>query len=606
MPNPNLTSGQKLPGFYAFIDYNAQGVGIAPNNRLLLFAFENAVGQRTPNVPFQPAQQQEVDDGCGRGSDAATMYAAAVSQPEAQGAEIWVCPIAEPAGGVASVYKFTVFVSGTNPAKPGTIQLWASSRQVPAVGFSTSDTQNTIASAIQAALSTMLDSPFGTVTVATNVVTIPYMHKGTTGEDFPFRCWITPNGSGVTLSPGQILFATNATGAGSVVVNFGSISVTTVLSGGETPAQVATKVAASFAGNTYALMAVVDGTTPAQVDLLFQNNWDVRRISAAVVTTTGLTANLGSGATSGTGSPTSFTYNGTQGTGLPTLTTALANLAASNNPYRSWASTWNDSTTLGALATNIEAGSNGSITGQKQQVLTVADFQAASVDGTIITGTTPNLTSTPPHYGFLWSPDVPVQAFEIASRVAAARAATWLSQPQKNWNGFQVRGNTSRAPILIPPAVPSRDQQNTALRTYALAPVVVGPSGNLETVKGRSTSLAGDTRLWAWSTESQAAYHATNLGQRFQARFNQASIIRYSEPKAPGIFDAQSFTDATLEAMRAWEREGNYDGADAFANAVISTPDNVNPFRVNVEYPESPVLDLDQVAFTGHYTSPAA
>jgi phage tail sheath gpL-like len=603
MPDKNLTSGQVLPGFYGFLDYNAQGSGQAPNLRTLLWGYISAAAQRPPNLPFLPSSQQDADDGCGRGSDLASTYAAAISQPEAQGAEVWLMPIAEPSGGVASTYKLTVFVSNTNPAKAGTIQLWINSQPVPAVGYTPSDTQETIATALASAIGTMLDLPIGSVTAALGVITIVYRHKGDTGEDFPVRCNISPNGSGVTLSPGQILFASAAGGVGSVKVSVGALSISTLLADADTPDVVATKVAASFNDNSYPLTAVVDSSASGTVDLLFNNDYDVRRISAAVITTTGLTADLGSGATDATGLPTSLTYNGTVGIGAPALAQAVTNLG-NLSPFRSWAGPWLDSGTLSTLATNIEASSDGSITGQKQQILTVCDFRPASVAGAIAPAVSPNLNATPPHYAICWAPDVGVKTVEIAARIASARAASWISDPAFNWNGFQVRGN-GRSPILLPPTIPSVDAQNTALRTYALAPIVVGPSGNMEVVKGRSTSLANDKRLWAWSTEAQAAYHTTDLALFFRSRFLGGSIVRYSEPKAPGLFDQQSFKSATTERMRYWELNGNYDGADALAPSVKATADVNNPFRMNIEYPESPVLDLDQIVFTGHFTQPS-
>lgn len=603
MPNPNLTSAQVLPGFFGYVDYNAQGAGVEPTRRALLWGYITSSAQRTPNQPFLPASQQEANDGCGRGSDLARAYAAAVSQPESQGAEVWLMPITAPSGGTASVYKVKVFVSNTNPAKAGTLQLWIASRPVAAVGFTTSDTATSIGAALAAAINATQDLPLGTATASSGEVTIPYIHKGLTGEDLPLQCQISPSASGVQLSPGQALFATAATGAGSVRFGFGALSVSASLSGGETAAQVATAVAAAFNADTYPLYAAVDGTTPQQVNLFFANNKDVRRISAAVITSTGTTVNLGSGATDGTGSSTSLSYNGTQGTGTPTLSSALTNLAALD-PFRSWSSPFLETTSLGAMATSIEAASDGSITGQKQQHLTVCSPLAASVAGALAPNTSPNLTTAAPHYAVLWSPDCAVQGHEIAARVAAARAAMWLDTPQKNWNGFQVKGNQD-APLLLSASKPSLSAQNSALFTYALAPVINGPSGNLEVVKGRTTSLAANRRLWAWSVESQAAYHAVDLAIYYRQLFNGGSIVIYSDPKAPGLFDDKSIKVATQVRMRLWEKQGNFDGAEKLADSVKVTVDQNNISRFNVEYPENGVVDLDQIVFTGHVSSPS-
>jgi phage tail sheath gpL-like len=662
MPNPNLTSAQVVPGFYGYVDYNAQGSGTAPNNRTLLWGYTGASAQRTPNQPFLPGSQQEADDGCERGSDLARAYAAAVSQPEAQGAEIWLMPIVPPSGGVAAQYKFRVILSATNPSKPGTISGALCSQPVPAVGFTTADTASSIATALAAAIATMSDLPIATCTAAGSVITIVYKHKGLTGEDFPVRFNVSPAATGVGVCAATAGFTTAASGAGSMVVALGALSVSTAVADADTAVAIAANVAISFNADSYPLYAkvatgvawqastvyavgqrvtnsakfyectaagtsagsggptttssaITDGTVTwayvanatagiAAVDLFFANDKDVRRVSGAVLTSTGTTVNLGSGATDGTGSPSSLSNNGTLGTGTPSLSSAISNLAT-HQPFRSWMNPWVETGSIGTLATNIELSSNGSLTGQKQQILTMCSPLAASTAGALLTGSSPDLTATAPHYGLLWSPDAAVQGHELAARVAAARAGKFIDTPQFNWNGFKVQGN-SRAPILLPWSRPSVDAQNTALRTYALAPVIRGASGFMEVVKGRSTSLAADKRLWAWSSEAQAAFHAIDLGQRYDAAFRGGSLLRYSEPKAAGIFDKTSFESETRKAMRAWELAGHYDGADLLAPYVKATPDLNNPFRMNTEYPESPVLDLDQVVITSRTSSPSA
>jgi hypothetical protein len=387
-------------------------------------------------------------------------------------------------------------------------------------------------------------------------------------------------------------------------VSTGSLSISTVTSGGNTPAIIAAAVVADWNADSYPLSAAVDGSSTAQANLFFVNDRDVRRISAAVVSSTGTTVNLGSGATDGTGSSASLTYNGTLGTGAPTLTGALANLDKLDM-FRDWAAPWLDTATVGALATKIEAASDGSITGQKQQELTIVDWRGSSTAGAIATGTSPNLTTAAPHYAICRCEDAPVQGMDLAARLAAARVSKWLDSPQFNWNGFQVKGN-AQAPILLPATSPSPTTQNTDLKTYALAAIVKGPSGNLEVVKGRTTSLSTDRRFWAWSTAAQAAFHAVDLPAFLRTRFQGGSTVVNSEPKAAGIFDAASIKKAVQERMRFWEKTGNYDGADKFADFVDVKPDPNNPFRFNIKVPESPVLDLDQLVSSFQYVSPSA
>jgi phage tail sheath gpL-like len=606
--NPNLTSGQILPGFYGYVDFSAGAAAQAPNLKCLLWGFVSGSATATLYQPFRPVSQTDCNGKAGGAyTDLARAFNAAAAQPEAQGAEIWCMPVPFPSGGTASSYTFTVFVPGTNPSKAGTIQMWVASQQVGAVGYTTTDTATTIAASIVSALNALTNIPIGTATNSLGVITVPYWCKGTTGEDFPVRATMPVGGTGVNLAAAQLVFATNATGAGSVLINLGAASITTALAGGETPAQVATKVVAAVNASSFAVTAVVDSVSTSKVDLYFnynQGGWDVRRIQVSVVTSTGLTVNAGSGATDGSGSASSYTYNGTLGAGAPSLTQGMTNLAAQAVWYRSWASPWSDSTTLGTMATNIEAGRNGSITGQKLTVLTTADFQSLTTDGAIPAATSPALTTSTPGYAFGWSPDCPVQALELSARIAVARAAQWISAPQKNWNRYKLVGSAS-APILLPPTTPSLDNQNSALRSYGLSPWVLGASGNLEVVKGRTTSLAQDVRQWSWSCEAQASYHWQDLQSYLAGIFSSASLVRFGAPKSAGVFDAQSVTDTVNARIKLWENQGNYDGADALATATKTTVNQSNINRFDVNYAESPVVDLDQIAFTGLYMQPS-
>ena len=600
--NDQVTTGELLPGFYGYVLYGAQGTSGGLNNDVLLIAFQTSSAQRNPNQAFLPASQQEADDAWGRGSDLARLYRATISQPQAQGARVFGLGITAPSGGVASIYKIKIYVSSTNPAKPGTLQLWISSRAVPAVGFDTTDTADTIGAALASAIGADKDLPIVSASNSSGVVTITYIHKGTTGEDLPFRCDITPGGTGVTASWAQAVFSGTAGAGGSVKFTLGARSVSASITGSDTASAIASNVVTTWTTDNFPLTAVVDGSSNTQVNFLFVNGEWVRRMNAAIITTTTTTVDLGSGATDGTGSATNFTYNGTQGTGAPSLTTALTNLSA-GPPYSHWSCFWVDTATVGALATNIQNNANGSISGQKQQKLTLASPVASSVAGAIATGSSPNLTTSDPRFTILWTPDVTVQAGEIAGRIAAARAAAWIDTPQKNWNGFQVVGN-DQAPLLLPTFRPTLLAQNAALRTYALAPVVPGASGNLEVIKGRTTSLSTDKRQWSWSAEAQASYHVLDLKDFLRTRFSGGSLVRFSEPKVNGIFDDNSFVLAIQERMRFWEGQGNYDGADALADGAKASRNQNNPNREDCRYPESPVLDLDQVVFTGMFTSP--
>lgn len=607
MAQQNLTSSQVLPGFYGFVSYGPQGSGLGPNLRCLLWGHFLSGASRQPNVPWLPESQQDADEGTGgAASDASRWYAAAISQPEAQGAEVWLVNVAEPSGSTSD-YTLRPFLSGSNPTKPGTLQLWICSKRLDGIGFDTTDDADSICDAIVAVINARDDLPVTaekqTISYIPSVL-LTYVHPGATGEDLPIACNISPHGTGVRLSPGQMTVTTSASGNGSIKVGFGTEYVSTTVTSGDAAATMAQNVVDDFNADTYPLTAEVDEDDTTQVNFFFANDKAVNRMTAAVITSTATTVNLGSGATDGSGDPDSLSLNGTEGTGLPNLTAALSNLD-NLDFFRSWLSPWKDETSLGSMATKIEADSDGSITGQKPQVLLYSDFRAMSVSGAIASSVSPSLTTSAPHYAAIWLPYNTVQTAEVAARLAAARAALWFDDPQMNWNGFQVRGN-ERAPILLPHKKPGRLTLNTALRTYALAPVIPGVSGLLELVKGRSTSLAADRRLHAWSAEACAVFHMVDLGQRFQEKFSGKSILRFSEPEAPDLIDAQSVIDEIKSAMLAWQKAGSYDGAQLFidADAIKVSVNPNNPNRFDAKYPESPPVDLDQIAFVGLFTSP--
>src|SRR5579872_4571077 len=141
-----------LPGYYGHADYG-QTVASAPNRRALLWGFMGAGASATPNRPFLPSDETDAVNRLGSSNcDLMRYYRALLSQPEAQGAEVWLMPILAPPGGTAATYVFTIFVANTNPSKAGTIQLWVASQMIGAVGYSTADTASTIAANIAAAL----------------------------------------------------------------------------------------------------------------------------------------------------------------------------------------------------------------------------------------------------------------------------------------------------------------------------------------------------------------------------------------------------------------------------------------------------------------------
>jgi len=599
--NTDLSLGYVRPGVYVQLNLNSPGGGLNDNFRLLLMAYKSSGGSAAPDQPIFPASQSDANSLLGQGSDAARMYAAAVSQPEAQGAEIWVCPITAPSAGTASIYS--VVFSGTATAA-GAIDCWIASDKVATVAVANGDTAATVAENWEALVDDMLDLPI-TSGVSSATVTLTYRHKGLVGEDLPLRFQVT-GAAGIKISPGALTFTTQAVGDGSVSVKSGATTVTAAISNNDTAVQVATKVTTAINAGSYPFTATQRANPNDHiVDLFFANERDVRRVSAWVTTTTGTTVNAGSGATDGSGSASSISYmTSAVGAGAPSLTAALSNISALD-AFNCWAVPFTDVATLGALSTHIENAADGSPTGQKGQTLHVCSFEGVATAGAIPTGTTPALTASP-RYALLWAQDVPVQGYEVAARVAAARAAN--SNPAKNWNGFRLKTNDRTGLLLTAIASrPSGSTINTAIKTYGLAPVVVSQSaGALVIDKGRTTSMSTYRPLWSWSCIDQADYWRDSIRGDFQDVFAGTSVLRYSEPKSPGLIDANSVKSRTVFLMHQWEGLGFYDGADALADAVKASVNQSNPNRIDLSFPMSPVLDADQFAVVGNFQTPGA
>ncbi len=96
--------------------------------------------------------------------------------------ELWLGVLADNGAGIAAQGTITVTVT---TAQAGTIALYLGGERIT-VAVAASDPQNTIATNIGAAINAALDLPI-TATVATNVVTWTFRHKGEVGQGYNVR-----------------------------------------------------------------------------------------------------------------------------------------------------------------------------------------------------------------------------------------------------------------------------------------------------------------------------------------------------------------------------------------------------------------------------------
>lgn len=200
MPS-SVPSNLLTPASYHEFVHQKGGAGLAPLPlRVLLVGTKSAAGTATVETPVQVFDLADAIAKTGLGSELYLMAAKAfetgtlnASTGRGGQPEVWICPIAAPAG-VAAVQTLTVAVT---TALAGTITLRIAGRFL-FVGVSAGDSANTIAAAIKAAIATAIRELPVTATVATNVVTCTHATAGTNGNDVVYEVVAVPGGVTVT------------------------------------------------------------------------------------------------------------------------------------------------------------------------------------------------------------------------------------------------------------------------------------------------------------------------------------------------------------------------------------------------------------------------
>ena len=573
--NTDVSSAWMLPGVY--IQLNLSGSGAALNNvqkRALLWGYHSSSGTKPSNTPQLVVGQSQADQYFGRGSDLARCHAAYLSQVGGGQCDIYGVPIDEPSGGVQATYLITI--TGTAAAQDSiNLRICGYTASVP---IASGDTPTIIATNIAAAINLMLDIP-ATATALSGTVTITYRHKGIVGEDFP-TLFNVLGSSGCTVSPGTLTLSGTAVGAGSITLTCGGTTYSASISNSDTATVIAHNLALAINATNGPLTAS-DAT--GTLTLFYAQDRDVRRISAAIVTTTGVTPTLAVG---------------TSGSGTPTLATALA-VIATLPAFSTWVSTFNDTGSLGTLDQHIENYANGLY--MKGQKLFAASTSALSVAGTVPVGTTPALTASPrPHFGFC--PDHPCQAFESAAR-HAARVCVEDFKP-RNYDGVVLVSQTATVPFPLPHvnARASQDTNNSALRTYFMTPYAVNAQNQMTIVRSRTTSNATDARLWDTGCIDTADWtrndYAVAMAQAFGAAAagGAKSLKTSGPPKTPNTISVENIGDFIIGRMFAQDDADFLDGADALKTAVLDNINVLSPTRVDAYIPFRPPAPLHVLA----------
>lgn len=190
----SVPSTTRKPGVYLEINTAAAKAGLPSTPvRALVLGVMIAAGTADALELVQVFDKSTAKTYFGAGSPLAIMIEEFLEQ-NPYISELWVCPQAEEAAGVAAVGTLSMAVASLTA---GTLTVWIGRRSVR-VGIAATDTADLVAAAVEAALDENTDLPF-TAAVVGPLVTVTCKAKGTAGNSWVLRTEYTGTGLTVTL-----------------------------------------------------------------------------------------------------------------------------------------------------------------------------------------------------------------------------------------------------------------------------------------------------------------------------------------------------------------------------------------------------------------------
>lgn len=173
VPFENIPENVRVPLFYA--EFRSGGTPYVNNPRLLLVGQKRSTGSAPANVPVL-ASDGTAEGLAGIGSMLHRMWLAARANAPLQ--EIWFLPLDDVAGGTAATG--TITVANVPPTTAGVASVYIAGERIR-VGVLTSDSNNSVAAALAAAINAETHLPV-TAAAVNAVVTLTARHKGTIGN----------------------------------------------------------------------------------------------------------------------------------------------------------------------------------------------------------------------------------------------------------------------------------------------------------------------------------------------------------------------------------------------------------------------------------------
>lgn len=588
----------RVPGVYTTYEVDSDISNTAPNNRCLLPGLMLPAGTATPGVAFRAQSLQQVSARVGGlAAQAARLYRAARAQKIQ--AELWILPLSEPAGGVQSKRLLTFMAKpvwsaansrwelGTNTTALESSQCYIDvAGQVTTFGIKQGEDFSTIAISALAVLQKVTDLVMP-ATRSGAEITLTDVHHAAIGEDTPIRVWFTNPACGVAVRSGTLTLANNAAGGDDLTLTDGIGEVAYETTAGRTPAQEAPGFAAAINAANLTVLAAIPTIATGVISLFHRDDRWVRRFTAA----------------SADGTMTNTLASGQIGSGVPLFTGTGGPLErnSTDQAYKAWAMPFSDTTSLGAVATQIINQDKTPI--EKGQMM----FTCISLllpDTSLPGATTPALTTSElfcvGHFQ-----GCTVRAGEIAARMAAEVAGT--NDYGRNYNGLVLKSTTD-----MPLSVPNKADQSTreawnAAIADGYAPITGNAANQVYVVHCRTTFAAGNNPILQksekWSGALLPIYFRADLRQRMAQAFmtpgDGKSIKLKGKVHTNRGVTPEGVRSETLAAIKDWDRLDYYDYAPDIDPAVQPQTQE-RPTVIVLSVPFRNVADLDQLGFDAY------
>lgn len=405
------------------------------------------------------------------------------------------------------------------------------------------------------------------------LMTAAYRARDSFGE-----VWYLPladDGAAVAAA-GSLNFTAQATANGTLNLYIGGQRLTMAVSSSQTPAQLATALAAAVTAATdLPVTAAVDGTTASKVNFTAKNK-------GAAGNDIDLRLNY-RGAAGGESTPAGLTTTivaMTGGTTNPTLTSALA--ALGDTTYDFIAFPYNDSTSLDAMKAFLSTA-----TGRWSWSQQLYGGAYGAVRGTLATCQTFGAARNDEHVSMMGFNDSPSPNWIWAADIAAAVAVSCRADPA------QPLQTVTLATVLAPP-IQSRFQltdRNTLLytgvSTFSVADDGTVALENLITTYQKNSFGQPDDSYLEVETMNNLTFVLRQLKSVVTSKYSRVKLAANGTRLTAGnnVVTPNTIRADLIAQYQTLEEAGYVQGSAQFAQGLIVEQNAQNPNRVDVLYP---------------------